>query len=299
MKLDMLIEQAKAKEAMTVAVAAAHDEDVLKAVCEAIHHKLASFALFGDEEKIHHILEGIDASIVSHEQLTIYHCETEQSAVEEAVKAVSAKEANILMKGHVETAMLLKSVLNKEYGLRKEKVLSHAALFEIPTFDRLLFVTDAAMNIQPDLEQKTAIINNTVRIANKIGMTNPKVAPLAAVEAVNTAMSATTDAAILTQMNRRGQIKDCVVDGPLALDNAISLVAAKHKHIESEVAGMADILVVPTIEVGNVLYKSLVYFAQAEVAAVIAGARAPIVLTSRADDAKTKLYSLALAVCTA
>jgi phosphate butyryltransferase len=299
MRLEMLIEKAKTKEAMTVAVAAAHDEDVLKAVCEAVHHGIVSFSLFGDEEHIQEILNRIDSSIFSHERITIYHCETEQAAVEEAVKAVSSKEANILMKGHVETAMLLKAVLNKEYGLRKEKVLSHVALFEVPNFDRLLFVTDAAMNIQPDLEQKIAIINNTVRIANKIGMNNPKVAPLAAVEVVNSSMNATIDGALLTQMNRRGQIKDCVIDGPLALDNAISLVAAKHKRIESEVAGMADILVVPTIEVGNVLYKSLVYFAQAQVAAVIAGARAPIVLTSRADDAKTKLYSLALAVCTA
>jgi phosphate butyryltransferase len=299
MKLELLIEKAKKKEAMTVAVAAAHDEDVLKAICEAVHRKIASFSLFGKEEQIQQMLTRIDAEILSYGRITIYHCETEKEAVEQAVKAVSTNESHILMKGHVETAVLLKAVLNKEYGLRKEKVLSHVALFDVPTFDRLLFVTDAAMNIQPDLEQKVAIINNTVRIANKIGMNNPKIAPLAAVEVVNPAMNATTDAALLTQMNRRGQIRDCVIDGPLALDNAISLVAAKHKKIENEVAGMADVLVVPTIEVGNVLYKSLVYFAQAQVAAIIAGARSPIVLTSRSDDANTKLYSLALAVCIA
>jgi phosphate butyryltransferase len=153
------------------------------------------------------------------------------------------------------------------------------------------------MNISPDLSQKAQIINNTVTIAKKIGIENPKVAPIAAVEVVNPAMPATIDAAALTVMNRRGQISGCIVDGPLALDNAISELAAEHKGIHSEVAGNADILLVPTIEVGNALYKSLVYFANAKVGAVIAGAKVPIVLTSRADSAESKLYSLALALC--
>ena len=156
-------------------------------------------------------------------------------------------------------------MLNKEWGLRKGSVLSHVAAFEVQNYDRLIFVTDAAMNIAPDVTQKAAIIQNTVEVAQAIGIDLPKVAPIAAVEVVNPAMQATIDAAMLTQMNRRGQIKDCIVDGPLALDNAVSQIAAEHKGIVSDVAGKADILLVPTIEAGNVLYKSLVYFADAKV----------------------------------
>lgn len=169
----------------------------------------------------------------------------------------------------------------------------------MPGYDRYTIVTDAAMNIAPDLEQKAQIIKNAVRVAHSIGIDMPKVAPLAAVEVVNPAMQATLDAAALTVMNQRGQISGCIVDGPLALDNAVSQLAAEHKGIKSDVAGKADILLVPAIEVGNVLYKSLVYFANAKVGAVISGAKAPIVLTSRADTAESKLYSLALALCSA
>lgn len=201
------------------------------------------------------------------------------------------------MKGNVPTATILKEVLNKEYGLRTGSVLSHVAAFEVPDYDQLIFVTDAAMNVAPDLNQKVQIVQNSVQVARALGIEMPKVAPLAAVEVVNPTMQATVDAALLTQMNNRGQIKDCIVDGPLALDNAVSALAAEHKGIKSEVAGQADILFVPTIEVGNVLYKSLIYFAKAKVGAIIAGAKAPIVLTSRADSAESKLYSLALAVC--
>jgi phosphate butyryltransferase len=203
------------------------------------------------------------------------------------------------MKGNVPTAVLLKAVLNKEFGLRTGHVLSHVAAFEIPDYNRLIFVTDAAMNIAPDLNQKVQIVKNAVNVARSLGIECPKVAPLAAVEVVNPDMQATLDAAVLTQMNARGQIQNCQIDGPLALDNAVSAFAAEHKGIVSEVAGQADILLVPTIEVGNVLYKSLIYFAKAKVGAVIAGAKAPIVLTSRADSAESKLYSLAVAVCSA
>ena len=191
----------------------------------------------------------------------------------------------------------MKAVLNKEWGLRKGSVLSHVAAFEVPNYDRLIFVTDAAMNIAPDVTQKAAIIQNTVEVARAIGIDLPKVAPIAAVEVVNPAMQATIDAAMLTQMNRRGQIKNCVVDGPLALDNAVSQIAAEHKGIVSDVAGKADILLVPTIEAGNVLYKSLVYFADAKVGAMIAGAKAPIVLTSRADSAETKSIFISIGSC--
>jgi phosphate butyryltransferase len=201
------------------------------------------------------------------------------------------------MKGNIPTSVLLKAVLNKEFGLRTGNVLSHVAVFEVPDFDRFTIVTDAGMNISPDLEQKAQIVKNAAILARAIGIEYPKVAPIAAVEVVNPVMQATVDAAALSMMNKRGQITGCIVDGPLALDNAVSTLAAEHKGIHSEVAGRADILLVPTIEVGNVLYKSLIYFAKAKVGAVIAGAKAPIVLTSRADSAESKLYSLALAIC--
>ncbi|MEK4200639.1 phosphate butyryltransferase [Cytobacillus sp. FSL K6-0265] len=299
MKLDSLIEKATQYEGNVVAVAAAEDEEVLEAVAGALKKNMASFLLFGNSEKITQILNANHADIASSDHLTIMHAETAALAAEMAVKSVKEKKASVLMKGNVPTAVILKAVLNKEYGLRTGSVLSHVAVFEVPNFDKFTIVTDAAMNIAPDLSQKAQITANAVGIAKSIGVEMPKVAPIAAVEVVNPNMQATLDAAALTQMNQRGQIKDCIVDGPLALDNAVSIEAAEHKGITSDVAGRADILLVPTIEVGNALYKSLIYFAQAKVGAVIAGAKAPIVLTSRADSAESKLYSLALAICSA
>ena len=181
-------------------------------------------------------------------------------------------------------------------ALELGKILSHVAAFEVPNYDKLLFVTDAAMNIAPDLEAKAQIIRNAVATAHSCGVNEPIVAPLAAVETVNPAMIPTIDAASLVVMNKRGQIEGCIIEGPLALDNAISTEAARQKGITDPSAGNADILVVPNIEAGNILYKSLIYFAQAKVGAVIQGASAPIVLTSRADSAESKLYSLALAI---
>lgn len=280
-----------------MAVAVAEDHEVIEAVSKAIKLQLAQFRLYGNQEKIIGMLQ--EHGLQTSEHIEVIAAASSAEAAELSVKAVSNGEADVLMKGNIPTANILKAVLNKEWGLRKGSVLSHVAAFEVPNYDRLIFVTDAAMNIAPDVTQKAAIIQNTVEVAQAIGIDLPKVAPIAAVEVVNPAMQATIDAAMLTQMNRRGQIKNCVVDGPLALDNAVSQIAAEHKGIVSDVAGKADILLVPTIEAGNVLYKSLVYFANAKVGAMIAGAKAPIVLTSRADSAETKVYSLALAVATA
>jgi phosphate butyryltransferase len=296
--LESLINKATQLDRNTVAVAVAEDEEVIEAVIEALNRKLANFILFGDKEKIETILSVNYPGIKNgNRTLTVVHAESNMLAAELAVRAVSNKEATVLMKGNIPTSVLLKSVLNKEYGLRTGSVLSHVAVFEVPDFDRFTIVTDAGMNIAPDLEQKAKIIKNAATLARAIGIEYPKVAPIAAVEVVNPAMQATIDAAALSVMNKRGQITDCIVDGPLALDNAVSAIAAEHKGIHSEVAGRADILLVPTIEVGNVLYKSLIYFAKAKVGAVVAGAKAPIVLTSRADSAESKLYSLALAIC--
>ncbi|WP_157417567.1 MULTISPECIES: phosphate butyryltransferase [Bacillus cereus group] len=297
MKLEYLIDQAAGQPKKTVAVAVAEDHEVIEAVAKAIKLQLAQFRLYGNQEKIMGMLQ--EHGLQTSEHVEVIAAMSNAEAAELSVKAVRNGEADVLMKGNIPTANILKAVLNKEWGLRKGSVLSHVAAFEVPNYDRLIFVTDAAMNIAPDVTQKAAIIQNTVEVARAIGINLPKVAPIAAVEVVNPAMQATIDAAMLTQMNRRGQIKDCIVDGPLALDNAVSQIAAEHKGIVSDVAGKADILLVPTIEAGNVLYKSLVYFADAKVGAMIAGAKAPIVLTSRADSAETKVYSLALAVATA
>ncbi|ALQ69744.1 phosphate butyryltransferase [Bacillus thuringiensis] len=297
MKLEHLIDQAAGQPKKTVAIAVAEDHEVIEAVAKAITLQLAQFRLYGNQEKIMGMLQ--EHGLQTSEHIEVIAAASSAEAAELSVKAVRNGEADVLMKGNIPTANILKAVLNKEWGLRKGSVLSHVAAFEVPNYDRLIFVTDAAMNIAPDVTQKAAIIQNTVEVARAIGMDLPKVAPIAAVEVVNPAMQATIDAAMLTQMNRRGQIKNCVVDGPLALDNAVSQIAAEHKGIVSDVAGKADILLVPTIEAGNVLYKSLVYFADAKVGAMIAGAKAPIVLTSRADSAETKVYSLALAVATA
>ncbi|WP_394174741.1 phosphate butyryltransferase [Guptibacillus hwajinpoensis] len=294
MNLDQLLTQASDHPNKTVALAAAADKEVIEAVKLAVEQKLASFILYGDQDKITNLLN--EFSLSQSADVKVVHESSDREASKSAVTAVSNGEADVLMKGMVSTSVILKEVLNKEYGLRKGKVLSHVAAFDVAGYDRLIFVTDSGMNIEPDLTQKVEIVKNAVSIARGVGIESPKVAALAAVEVVNPSMQATLDAAALTQMNTRDQITYCVIDGPLALDNAISIEAATHKGIKSEVAGRADILLVPSIEVGNALYKSLVYFSNAKVGGVIAGAKAPIVLTSRADSAKSKVYSIALAV---
>lgn len=294
--LTQIMDEISSEADNTVAVAAAADPEVLESVSMALERNLASFRLYDDEVKVTEMIKRDFPHLVGHPKIQIHHVSGIAQAAKEAVKSVYMNDSNVLMKGHIPTAVLLKAVLNPDYGLRTGNVLSHVAAFEIAGFNRLIFITDAGMNIDPDLNQKAQIIENAVSIARSVGVELPVVAPLAAVEVVNPTMQATLDAAALTAMNKRGQIKNCIVDGPLALDNAVSVAAAQHKGITGETAGKADILLVPTIESGNILYKSLVYFAKAKVGGIIAGAKAPIVLTSRADSAETKLYSLALAI---
>ncbi|WP_142827859.1 phosphate butyryltransferase [Planococcus soli] len=295
--LNHLIENAPNGSDHIVAVAAAADLAVLEAISMAVSRKMARFHLYDDEAAMTAMIQEYFPQLLGHPEVQLYHVSSVEKAAEQAVKSVFMNESDILMKGQIATAVLLKAVLNPEYGLRTGSVMSHIAAFEVPGFDRLIFVTDAGMNISPDLPQKVQIIQNAVQIARSVGVELPIVAPLAGVEVINPNMQATLDAAALTAMNRRGQIKDCIVDGPYALDNAISVDAAKHKRIAGDNAGKADILLVPTIESGNILYKSLVFFSNAKVGSIIAGAKAPIVLSSRADSAESKLYSLALAIC--
>jgi len=213
------------------------------------------------------------------------------------VRLVSSEKADILMKGYVHTDDFLRGILNKEWGLRTGSIMSHVYVAEIREQDKLVFITDAAMNIAPTLEQKAAILLNVVHLADIFGIEDPKVAVMAAVELVNPAMPATVEAASLAKMaDRRQYVPACTVDGPFALDNAVSARAARHKKIGGPVAGQADILLVPNIEAGNMLAKSLVYFGGHRLVGLLIGAKAPVVLTSRADTAESKLLSIAAAV---
>jgi phosphate butyryltransferase len=291
-KLSDLYELAKKSSKKKLAVAVAHDEHCLEAICAVARKGLVEAILIGNEKKIREIALKLKLDISS---MTIINEEIDGNAVKRAVKLVRNKEADILMKGNVPTAIFLRGVLDKEEGLRKGEILSHFALFEVPTYHKLLGLTDAAMIPAPDLKTKIAIINNAVDFMNKLGYEKPKVAILAAVEMVNEAMPATFDAALLSKMNQRGQIKNCIIDGPLAYDNAVSLASARHKGIISDVAGDADLLIVPDIEAGNILYKAFGFSANAILAAVVLGAAAPIVLTSRSDTEEAKQASIVMA----
>ncbi|MGI6339779.1 MAG: bifunctional enoyl-CoA hydratase/phosphate acetyltransferase [Bacteroidales bacterium] len=273
-------------------LAAAQDQYSLGAVLKAWKDNVIEPVLVGDKEEIQAISYENGYNL---DGLRIIHESDLLASVKIAVKMLSSKQADILMKGKVGTSILLKSVLNKEYGLRSGNLLSHIAFFEVETYHKLIAVTDVAMNIAPNLKDKISIVNNSVSFLHKLGYENPKVAVLGAVEMVNENMEATLDAALLSKMNQRDQIRNCIIDGPLAFDNAVSMESAKRKGIKSEVAGDTDLLLMPDIEVGNVLYKSLVFFAKAKVASVILGATVPIVLTSRSDSEQAKYDSILLA----
>jgi phosphate butyryltransferase len=272
-------------------LAAAQDQHSLGAVVKAWKDNIIEPIFIGDKEGIQTICASNNYDITG---LRIIHEPDMEMSVEMAVRMASSKQADILMKGMVGSSTLLKCVLNKEWGLRTGNLLSHFALFEVETYHKVIAVTDVAMNIAPNLKEKIAILNNSVACLNKLGYIMPKVAVLGAVEMVNENMEATLHAALLSKMNQRDQIKNCIIDGPLAFDNAISLESAKHKGIRSEVAGDTDLLLMPDIEVGNVLYKSLVFFAKAKVASIILGAMVPIVLTSRSDSEQAKYDSILL-----
>jgi phosphate butyryltransferase len=251
--------------------------------------------LIGNKQEIESLMKQLeieyDAEIVG--------TDSDQASAEQAVRLVSSGNAHMLMKGLISTPVILKAVLNKEWGLRTGRLLSHVAVFMERTHHKLYLLSDAAMNIAPDLDGKKQILENAVEIAHKLHNSNPRVAPICAIETVNPDMQATVDASLLSKMNDRGQIKGCVVDGPLAMDNAVNEEAAEHKGITSPVAGNADVLLVPTIEVGNAIYKTLAFFADVEFAGTIYGAGAPIVLTSRSDTYQTKYNSIVLAAALA
>ena len=280
------------KPARRLVLAAAQDHNSLSSVLRAANDGFIDPILVGKKEEIYNLAAQNNFDLTG---VRVVHEPDSEMAIEIAVRMIRSNQADILMKGKVGTSNLLKGVLNKEWGLRSGALLSHIAIFEVEAYHKLIAVTDVAMNIAPNLKDKISIVNNSVACLNKLGIKMPKVAVLGAVEMVSENMQATLDAALLSKMNQRDQIRNCIIDGPLAFDNAISFESARHKGIRSDVAGDTDLLLMPDIEVGNVLYKSLVFFANAGVAAVILGAAAPIVLTSRSDSDHAKYYSIVLA----
>ena len=280
----------------TVSVAVAQDAPILEAIKAAKEKEIADAILVGDEAKIREIADQIGMDLTGYE---IINEPDDIEASLKAVKLVHDHKADMYMKGLLSTKDFLKSVLNKEVGLRNGKPLSHVCVFEIPGIDRLLYLTDVAFMTYPSLEEKKSIIENSVEVAHACGIPCPKVAPLAAVEVVNPNMPATIDAALLAKMNDRGQIKGCIVDGPFALDNAISEEAAEHKGVKGEVAGKADILLLPNIDVANVMYKTLTYMSECKNGGLLVGTSAPVILTSRADSFETKVKSIAIAAVVA
>jgi phosphate acetyltransferase len=287
-----LLARATARPALVTAVVHPCDEPSLRAAAEAAAAGLITPILVGPIAKIRDVAEqfGIDIAGFRIEDAPHSH-----AAAARAVALVRTGEAKLLMKGALHTDELLHEVMQPETGLRTDKRLSHVYVMDVPTYPRLLLVTDAAINIAPDLEVKRSIVQNAINLAHVLGIETPRVAILSAVETINPAMQATLDAAALCKMAERGQITGGLLDGPLAFDNAVSQEAAATKGIVSVVAGVADILVVPDIESGNILAKQLVFLANADAAGIVLGASVPIILTSRADDARTRLASCAIA----
>jgi len=288
--IEELIEAAKNKPSLKLAVAAAGDEVVLESVKKADEADIIDPILVGDESKIKDCLDQLDYNFTGE----IIDADNNKEAANKSIELIAEGKADFPMKGLLSTKVILKALLNKEYGLRQDRLLSLVTMMYLEKEDKIVFMTDGGMNIDPDLNEKKEIIINASEMAQAVGVETPKVAPLAAVEKVNPAMPCTLDAATLSKMADRGQIQNAEIDGPLAFDNAVSLEAAEHKGIDSPVAGQADILLVPDIEAGNVLYKSLVFYAGLPSASLVLGAKVPMVLTSRADSATTKYNSIAL-----
>ena len=291
-----LLQMTRGLEPISLAVVHPCDTESLKGALMARDAGFALPILIGPEEKIRQVAAQLGASLADCRIVDVPHS---HAAAEEAVRMARNFEVEALMKGSLHTDELMEAVIDKNTGLRTHRRISHVFFMDVPTYPRPLLITDAAVNVDPSLEEKVDIVQNAIDLARMIGIVEPKVAILAAVEMVNPKMRATLDAAALCKMADRGQITGGLLDGPLAFDNAVSLVAAKTKGIRSVVAGQADILMVPEIESGNMLAKQLEYLADALSAGIVLGARVPIVLTSRADSAETRTISTAIAVVVA
>ena len=292
--LNDILDLAKKIGPKKVVVALAEDEEVLLALEQARKEKVIEGILVGTKEKIEELAL---KNLIDIEKFEIDEETDGFSASLKCCELINKGKADLIMKGWVGTANFMKAILDKEKGLGTHKLLSHVAVFEIPAYPKLLMITDAAINISPGLMEKAQITQNAVDVSHSLGIETPLVACIAAVEKVNPdRMPATVDCACLSKMAQRGQIKGAVVDGPLGLDNAISEKSAEVKGVKSQVAGKADIILCPNIETGNVIYKTLIEFAQAECAAIVAGTKVPVILTSRADSYETKFMSITLGV---
>lgn len=290
--LDELLIKAKSWGTKRIAIAAAADDDILKIVYDVEKEGIASCILIGEKAKIMAIAgeHGLGINVRN-----IIDIKGHGEAARKAVSLVREGEADLIMKGMLHTGEFLKAVLDKETGLRSDSLLSQITVYNRFGGEGLQFLTDCAININPSLEEKQKIIENCVNLARKLGINQPKVALLAPVEVVNPNIPETLDAAILSKMTERGQIKNAVVDGPLAFDNAVSPEAARSKGITGPVAGAADILMVPNLSTGNVLSKSLTYFSKVKSAAAVMGATIPIIMTSRTESPENKRLTIALA----
>ena len=287
-----LLAEAGKGDPVRIAVVFGHNPDVLASFKNAEKLRLAEPILIGDPARI-----GKAASQVGYplRKETLREAGSEQAAIRGAVEMVRNGEADLLMKGKVTTADLIRGVLDRERGLRTGRLLSQVIAFQVPGIDRLMLMTDSALNIAPNLEQKADLCRNAIEMAHALGIEEPKVVLLTALEFVNPAMPATVDAAALVQMNRRGQIKGAYLEGPLAMDAPLSRFAAERKGIQSPVVEATDVFIAPNIEAANILYRAIVYFARALSGGIIVGAKVPLVVLSRAEPPETKLHSIALA----
>jgi len=294
--LDEVVAAARSCGPMPVAIAAAHDADVIEALHRAEEMGLATGYFFGDPKKILPLAEACDFRIP--EDRLIAHTD-DTAAARAAIAMVRAGKAGLLMKGKINTAALIRLVLDKEEGLRGGRLLSQVILFHVPGIDRLMLMTDAAINIAPSLEQKADMCRNAIDVAHALGIEKPNVALLCALEFVNSDMPATVDAAALTSMNRRGQIAGGWLDGPIALDVPLSRFAADRKGIDSPLVENTDIFIGPNIEASNILYRAILYFAKGQSGGIVVGAKVPLILLSRAEPPETKIHSIALAILAA
>lgn len=291
-----LITRAKNLEPMITAVAHPCDQSSLEGAVNAAEMGLIRPILIGPEAKIAGVAQAFNLDISPYECVDVPHS---HAAAAKAVEMVREGRAEALMKGSLHTDELMGAVVQRETGLRTNRRISHCFVMDVPALDQALIITDAAVNIFPTLQDKVDIIQNAIDLAHALGRESPKVAILSAMETVNPGVPSTIEAAALCKMADRGQITGGILDGPLALDNAIDLTAAKIKKIDSPVAGQADILVVPDLEAGNMLAKSLTFMANADAAGIVLGARVPIILTSRADSLIARLASCAVAALVA
>ena len=289
---ERLLERARALDPIPTAVVAPEEENALEGAIVAARETLIAPLLIGDEAKIRSVAQTLGISVDGFE---IVHEPGHDLAAKRAVALVHEGRARAVMKGHLHTDELLRPIVSSAGGLRTGRRLSHVFVLDVPGRDRLLMVTDAAINIAPGLKEKADIVQNAIDLARGLGIEEPKVGILSAVETVNPAIQSTLDAAALAKMSERGQIVGGLVDGPLAMDNAVDLEAAQSKGIVSAVAGRADILVAPNLEAGNMIAKELTFVAYAEPAGVCVGAACPVILTSRADDEGARLASCAVA----